>query len=101
MVQKLHRGFVLQGERSKHAIDTWSENIHKSFDNYCPTCSQRMGAPWQTIHIPETKSVAHPVSPAAVASSLLAVKVYGAEQMESPNKYIFCNDWIRDVLYQN
>jgi len=45
-----------------------------------------MATPWQTNHIPEPKSVAHPVSPAAVASSLLAVKVYGAEQMESSNK---------------
>ena len=93
--------FVLQGERSKHAIDTWSENIHKSFDNYCPTCSQRMGAPWQTNHIPEQKSEARPVSPAAVASSLLAVKVYRAEQMESSNKYMLCNGCFRDVLNQN
>ena len=72
-----------------------------SFDNYWPTCSQRMAAPWQTNHIPETKSVARSVSPAAVASSLLAVKVYGAEQMESPNKYMLCNGWFRDVLHQN
>ena len=50
-----------------------------------------MATPWQTNHIPEPKSEARPVSPAAVASSLLAVKVVEAEQIESPKKYMLCN----------